>query len=50
MLGGTGSVEGGTRSVLGSKSRKYLGVRLKKLETGQVWNLAFIRLLQKVEI
>ena len=35
VFGGTGSVEGGNRSVKGSKSRKYLGVRLKKSEIGQ---------------
>ena len=35
VLGGTGSVEGDTRSVKGSKGRKYLGVRLKRSEIGQ---------------
>ena len=34
VLGGTGSVEGGTKSVKGSKGRKYLGVRLKRSEIG----------------
>ena len=34
VLGGTGSVEDGTRSVQGSKGRKYLGVRLKRSELG----------------
>ena len=34
VLGGTGSVEGGTRSLQGSKGRKYLGVRLKRSELG----------------
>ena len=33
-LGGTGSVEGGTRSLQGRKGRKYLGVRLKRSELG----------------
>ena len=35
VLGGTGSVEGGTRSVYGSKGRKYLDVRSKRSEIGQ---------------
>ena len=35
IYNGTGSVEGGTRSVKGSKGRKYLGVRLKRSEIGQ---------------
>ena len=35
VLGGTGSVEGGTRSVKGNKGRTYLGVRLKRSEIGQ---------------
>ena len=35
VLGSTGSVEGSTRSVQGSKDRKYLGVRSKKSEIGQ---------------
>ena len=31
----TGSVEGGARSVLYSKGRQFLGVRLKRSEMGQ---------------
>ena len=36
-LGGTVSVEGGTRSVEGSKGKKYLGVRLKRSEIGHLY-------------